>query len=598
MKIFKSINIQLSDYTLVFFSLLSFFLVQTLFHLLAFHEFLLINSGLYSLRIYLIHFFLALLFSLPVINKHGKWCTFLLLIFLTIICYSNLLYYRAFGEIIPINSYFIFSNLKGFEHSIIPLVSSFDALFILPILLYIAGIYFTKDSNIKKTNKLKIFWIPSIFLIIISPIIITKDTFKTHYREFVGVYNSGLLPRIGLQIYNRIHESSNLTLTEKKLISEYLFLNQNKDNIITNKATKKNLIFILVESLESWPLLQQVNRQEITPNINSYLKKSKTDHIIFFQKVRTQVRGGRSSDAQVIFNTGILPIKDGAVCFQYAYNKFPNLAQEIKEHNGIKKAVTMMGYASHAWNQKEFNPALGFDTLIYEKNYLKDLTITEGLNDRSFLLESADKMTQLPSPYYVQLITLSSHTPFQIPDSCKRLKLGNKKLNRTFADYILSINYVDRAIGEFITKLKKLNLYNQSVIVITGDHNTAQPTKLSEWEEKYASILCGNKAYIPFIVLNAPLSLTYKDEVDQIDLYPTMLDIMGTNAKWKGLGQSLLRKNYKKSLIERDKAIQRSDGKPTIWDISNILISKNYFTKNNLVTNYKFASNIESKYTK
>lgn len=599
MKIFKYKNIHFSDYILLIISITAFILTQIIFHLLAFHELPLIGFGLYCYKIYCIYFFIALLFSLPVLTKYGKWNSLLLLVFLAILCYSNLLFYRAFGDIIPISSYLILGNLQGFEESLIPLMHPLDILFFLPISLYIIGILYSRKIITDKKNKLRILFISVSFLIVISPFVFTKNIFQDQCKEISDVRKYGLVPRLGYKIYRKLKISPELTIEDNKMVTDYMLkkpTNNRNNNYVY--PIRKNIVFILVESLESWPLFQKINNQEITPNINSCLKKNNYDSIVFFSKVRTQVKGGRSSDAQVLFNTGLLPIKEGAACFQYAYNIYPNLAKELKMHNKFKKATTMMGYASYEWNQNEFNSTLGFDDLIYQKDYSKGFLIWNGLNDESFLLESANKLSTLPQPFYAQLITLSSHTPFKIPDFCKKINIDNKQFNNTFTDYIQSINYVDQAIGKFIAKLKQLNMYNQSIIIITGDHNTGQPMELSDWEQNYAATLCGKKAYIPFIVLNAPRSFRYDNEVDQVDLYPTMLDIMGVNAKWRGLGQSVFSKDYKEILNERDKTMQNNNGKPTIWDISDILITKNYFAKNKSFTDYSKPIGIQANASK
>ena len=72
------------------------------------------------------------------------------------------------------------------------------------------------------------------------------------------------------------------------------------------------------------------------------------------------------------------------------------------------------------------------------------------------------------------------------------------------------------------------------------------------------------------IILNAPCTLSYQEKLGQIDVYPTLLDIMGANHYvWKGLGQSIFRKK---------------ENKPTnlgeMWDISSLLITKKYFSYN------------------
>src|SRR5262249_42119425 len=40
----------------------------------------------------------------------------------------------------------------------------------------------------------------------------------------------------------------------------------------------------------------------------------------------------------------------------------------------------------------------------------------------------------------------------------------------TFGNYLRSVNYADWALGEFIKHLRKANLYDNTIIVVFGDH--------------------------------------------------------------------------------------------------------------------------------
>ena len=94
----------------------------------------------------------------------------------------------------------------------------------------------------------------------------------------------------------------------------------------TNRRT--NCIIILAESLESWVLEKEVEGQEITPYLNKLLKDSTT---IYAPHVLTQVKGGRSIDAQLILCTGLLPINSGTYSSQYPNHVYPSLQKAMHE---------------------------------------------------------------------------------------------------------------------------------------------------------------------------------------------------------------------------------------------------------------------------
>lgn len=556
---------KIRDYIALFISL---FLIQTIFHIFCFHKFELIGFNLFIYKVHLIQIIISALFSLLILTKKGQILGQLLIIIITTFLYVNLLYYRSFGEFIPLSNYLLLDNLHGFESSLLTLTSYFDFLFCLPLIVYNIGLNINLDPNkyiILKTNRI----IFISLIIIISPFILySKDILVDRYRDFISVYNYGLISKTTINIYKEITKNNVITFEERKIINDYL--KEQKKSISQNSNTiKKNIIVLLVESLESWVIQKSINNKEITPYLNNLLTKDSS--IVYFPKVITQVNGGRSSDAQLIINTGILPIKNGATCFKYTYNYLPNLGSELKKNNQFKRTITMIGYSSNAWNQREFNNTLGFDTLVHIKNYKNDFMICEGINDNSFLQQSLEKLKGFQQPYYAQIITLSSHSPFIIPESLKIFKSNN--YNQTFLDYINSIHYVDNAIGTFIDQLKRENIYNNSIVLITGDHNTGMPTKLPEWQEKYTD-LCGVKSYIPFMILNSGKSLHINYEVDQIDLFPSIIEILNINSNWKGLGESVLSESYNLKVQERK---DKFNDENSIWNISDIIITKKYF---------------------
>jgi phosphoglycerol transferase MdoB-like AlkP superfamily enzyme len=114
----------------------------------------------------------------------------------------------------------------------------------------------------------------------------------------------------------------------------------------------------------------------------------------FFPRVLPQVKGVRSSDAQRIINAGLLPVNFGATCFSYPYNRYYTLGEELQRHRYT--SCSMYGYESSFWNFGIFSIALAFDTLIPKGAFRQDDFIGVGLNDSSFLVQTAEKLTTMP----------------------------------------------------------------------------------------------------------------------------------------------------------------------------------------------------------
>lgn len=170
-----------------------------------------------------------------------------------------------------------------------------------------------------------------------------------------------------------------------------------------------------------------------------------------------------------------------------------------------------------------------------------------GLSDKEFFRQSIEKMSAYTEPFYSFMITLSSHYPFAIPLKDREITLDPEDEGTLFGLYITSMNYTDRAIGQFINELKEAGLYDNSIIVIYGDHYALTNTS-AENSSRVADML--GRSYTIFDVFNVPLIIHIpgagRTEVIEtagghLDVLPTLLCLLGIdNDKTVMFGQNLL----------------------------------------------------------
>lgn len=133
-------------------------------------------------------------------------------------------------------------------------------------------------------------------------------------------------------------------------------------------------------------------------------------------------------------------------------------------------------------------------------------------------------------------------------------------------------NYFDTQLGLFLDHLKRSGVYDESVIVIASDHNM----RLSGDEES-------GKSPIVFIALNAGITKMIDYPVGQIDVFPTILDLMGVeDCSWRGLGISMFNSENRSAVdvngVLHGKSTPEIDQrKKDAWDISDMIIRSNYF---------------------
>ena len=118
-----------------------------------------------------------------------------------------------------------------------------------------------------------------------------------------------------------------------------------------------------MESQASWPIGLEIDGRKVQPFLDSLARDTS---VLYFPKVLPQVKDGRSSDAQLLINTGLLPAATGAASSLYgSRNTYPSLPKALKKR-GYTSASFVCDFKSY-WNQVATNrsseTALLHDTL-------------------------------------------------------------------------------------------------------------------------------------------------------------------------------------------------------------------------------------------
>lgn len=514
----------------------------------------------------------AMLFALPVFFLYKKKFLFPYIFLVLMYILTNIWYYRNYGTLMPLSSYLMFENLNGLGPSIINSMRWKDLWIVFPVAFYM--FYYTMLEKWKSKEKFdwKRFLVAIIMIAgIISPSYILHSVESPEHPynilkiEIIRGYRQ--LGFFNYWVY-QIRFTGSCT-DEEKLYAENYMMQLNSNNNESFEFTsndKKNLILIMVESLQSWPINLNIDGVEVTPFLNSLVKN---DSVLFFSKVLPQVKGGRSSDAQLLVNTGLLPIREGSTASLFGTNVYIGLPHLLKE----------MGYSSYSficedksfWNQEATSQSYGFDKLY------DNLGKKYGYRADEHMFKSAiEIIKEKEMPFYAQLVTLSGHDIVET-DFESELRKKSFISNEIKNDLIIT-EYVDKCIKNFINDLKLNNMYDNSIIVITGDHFFITYDKFEGREKCELS-----DRYVPFIVINSPLMTETDNVIGQSDIFPSILDIMGVESDYRGLGESVFRKQWDCAVYHTGEVADSCSNdsvikaKKELWNVSDILIRMNYF---------------------
>ena len=246
-------------------------------------------------------------------------------------------------------------------------------------------------------------------------------------------------------------------------------------------AEGKNVFVIQVEALQNFVIGEDYEGQELTPVLNSLIKKDS----FYFNNYYYQIGAGNTADAEFAVNNSLYPSGDGASYEKYTDNDYYGLPWLLKE----KGYTNLVFHANRGdyWSREAAYPLQGFDDFISiedmtyypDEGCVFDVNGNKANTDRRLFADVLNTVKECDGPFYAFTITISSHHPFAVAPADRYVDGDNPSPN-LFNLYIQSVSYVDRVIGEFIDELKKEGLYEDSIFVIYGDHYA-----ISQNEDKY-----------------------------------------------------------------------------------------------------------------
>ncbi|HZL05126.1 MAG TPA: LTA synthase family protein, partial [Coriobacteriia bacterium] len=292
-----------------------------------------------------------------------------------------------------------------------------------------------------------------------------------------------------------------------------------------------NLIVIQVEALQAGLIDSAVSAETIVPNLSAFASES-----WYFPRAYSQISRGNTSDAEFVFNTSLYPPPQEAASVRWGDRVIPSLPRLLAEHG--YHSVTFHANIARFWNRANLYTALGFDR-YYDR---VDIGWTPkwhwGSSDEVVFekgLETLLKLRERGEPLYAQFITMTSHHPFNYPPEDERPYQPPAELAGTLTgDYLSSISYADAAVGGFLADLRESGLWDESVVVVYGDHFGVRRPE-SDAEAEVLSELFGgvynitDVLRVPFIV-HLPGQTeghVIEDTVGQVDMLPTIADPLG-----------------------------------------------------------------------
>ena len=237
------------------------------------------------------------------------------------------------------------------------------------------------------------------------------------------------------------------------------------DTLLRNR--RPNIITIILEGMSSALIGELGGKSNITPNFDNIIKEG----VIFSNCHANSYRTDR----------GIISSLSG-------YASFPKtsvMKSPVKSRNlpSLASSLGKAGYHNtflyggdiNFTNMKSYLYSTGYNKLIADKDFTLQQQETHlwGVTDH-ITFDSLYTIVQnsAESPWHITYLTLSSHEPWTVPYN----RIPDDAIANSFA-------YTDSCIGNFIGRLKKSDVWDNTLVIFIADHTLARYPERREGDD-------------------------------------------------------------------------------------------------------------------
>ena len=519
----------------------------------------------------------ALLLLAPywLLRRRWRWLVWIPLTLLTVWCLMQVCYCRAYDDLMPWQSLTLTQNVNStLAATTLSLLRWQDLLILVPFLLLVVVCLLGRRTR-EDGERIRPFLLSlaGCLLLSLAGYLVKGENYEKRFLHNFsnrGYFaQNGMIPYGVFSLYQALFNNHKVTDEERAMVDR--FLAEDCPNYTDNPYSvdgRRNLVLIIVESLHTWPIGMQVDGREVTPVMNSLVAG---DSVIYAPHVLFQTSHGHSSDAHFIYNTGLLPLRDGVVAVHHGDGPYPTLAAALPGYD-CREIICTPGVN---WNQNVTAHTYGFDTLYTREHLAAALKRQGNIDDAALVDYAGGLLPSLHQPFFLEMVTMTMHAPYTDGKLPPSWITASDTLNAESRGYLNCVHLADSCIGVFINDLQRHGSAGNTVLAIVSDHT-----------QLYRNRVMGISDYdavpddwgIPLIIAGCDTTLRYDAVIGQVDVYPTLLDVMGANAyPWKGLGHSILRYPVAGAIQPRNMSVIGDSTALTpqqreAWDISRLLI--------------------------
>ena len=491
-------------------------------------------------------------------GKKAYWFIFIGGFLLTFLLYANVVYFRFFSDFLTFSTLNQASNVQSMGGAVSASFKWYDFVYFLDTIVYLFILIFKRswlDKRVFSKKFVPVVMAASIALFFLNlafaetdrPELLTRTFDHKYLVKYLGPYNFTVYDGV-----KTIQNNQQKALASEDDLTRVLNYTKQKNTEPNPEyygiAKKKNIIKIHLESFQTFLINKKVNGKEVTPFLNKL--STGNDDFRYYPNFFHQTGQGKTSDSEFTMDNSLYGLPQGSAYSLKGDNTYQSLPAILDQKEGYTSDV-MHGDYKTFWNRDQIYKHFGIDK-FYDATYydMSDENVVNlGLKDKPFFKASAEYQSKMKQPFYSHLITLTNHYPFTLNSEDASIDKPNTG-DSTVDGYIQTAHYLDQALEQYINDLKTKGLYDDSVIMIYGDHygisenhNNAMEKLLGEQitPAKFTDL---NRTgfWLKIPGKNGTVDETY---AGQMDVMPTILHLVGIDSKnYLMFGTDMLSKDH------------------------------------------------------
>lgn len=467
-------------------------------------------------------------------------------LFMSILLYSNVVFYRFNSDFITLPVLTQTSNFGSLGSSIASLVSWHDLFYLVDVVILL--VLFLTSKQVWTHERMQVrrpvliitagallFTVNLVLAEIDRPQLLKRTFDRNYIVKYLGAYNFTIydaLQNLKTSTERVLADSDDITEVRNYSMVKYAEPNDELFGV----AEGKNVIKIHLESFHSFLINFELHGEEVTPFLNSLVNEQQ-DEFTYYENFFHQTEQGKTADAELIVDNSLYGLPQGSAFVTKGKNTYQALPAILKQEQNYKNAI-LHGDGKSFWNRDEIYKQFAIDYFIHEDYYdmSEEQVIGYGLKDKPFFKESMPILESFPEPFYAHFLTLTHHHPYLIDEEDATIapsETGDGSVDRFFQ----TARYLDESLEMFFNDLKEAGLYEDSLIFLYGDHYGISENHLRALSEIFDTEMDAEKyadlQRVPFLIRIPGVEGqgTVSEYAGQVDVMPTIMHLLGIDTR-------------------------------------------------------------------